>query len=241
MQTTSNSTIQILALGQDKLFARQLAKNLKELGYSNLTISTNSAEFSQYFLHEYQVAIFDITHQNKHIAFSLIKNLKAQRNIPVIIISELDKEQYIDEATKLKVSAYLAKFPTSSQLKISIRRALSKQAFNWIGSGKRNFRFQKENIYCIVADGHFSNIYLENGRKIIINSGITQLIQAINYPELTRVHRSYYVNLNLVESYSRTEIFLPFEIHRQQKKVKSIPVSKSMSSKIVLALKSRQL
>ncbi len=239
MTSLAKASTKILFYGNDSLFAQALSKSLKEIGYNQIKITANHQDFKvELSGSDYQLAILDI---NEAKEFELVRNLNLKETIPFIILSRLDDDRHIDEAKKLGVSAYLAKTPSLAQLRISIRIAIGNPAFDWVTVGSHNTRFQKGKIFCLAANGHFTNIYLLDGRKIIAPSSITKTVQTIDYPKLKQVHRSYYVNLDKVESYSNTQIFLPFTIdhHNKKSKPKCIPISKARMEAVLQYLENR--
>lgn len=242
MASVQYFSVKIILLTNEPSYSIELKHIITSLGYS-VTTTTNNEDFKEYLSDsEYQLAILDINRNNTAESLQLVKSLDLKNKMPFIILSEITDHKHIDLAIELGVSFYLAKIPSKAQLKISIHSALGNPAYDWVSFGSNNTRFQKGDIYCIVADGHLSNIYLRNGHKINVNNSIRKVLQAINYPPLVQVHRSYCVNIEKVEAYSHSTIYLPFKIQHHGKYTipDCVPISRAKTNRIISYLENRQ-
>ncbi|QNF33402.1 response regulator [Adhaeribacter swui] len=69
---------------------------------------------------------------------------------------------------------------------------------------KQNYRFLKitlTDILLLEADSNFTYIYTQDN-KFVLRNGLQHVLEKINLPQLVRIHRSYAVNLQHLETFN---------------------------------------
>lgn len=64
---------------------------------------------------------------------------------------------------------------------------------------------QAEDISFVSADGNYSQVFLRNGKKVLISKTLKTLEKQLVSERFFRVHKSFLVNLNEVVSYSKMD------------------------------------
>ena len=60
-------------------------------------------------------------------------------------------------------------------------------------------------IIYLLADGSYTYIYLSNGTNLLVTRYLKDFIELINSPHFYKPHRSYYINLNHIRQYVKTD------------------------------------
>ena len=64
---------------------------------------------------------------------------------------------------------------------------------------------EPEDIIYLKADGSYTNIFLADGRNLLVTKKIKAFIAILNHPCFFKSHRSYLINLNRVKQYIRND------------------------------------
>ncbi|MBI3234988.1 MAG: LytTR family transcriptional regulator, partial [Bacteroidetes bacterium] len=62
-----------------------------------------------------------------------------------------------------------------------------------------------DEIIYLEAEGSYTNIYLTNGTNLLVTKYLKDFIDLINSPQFYKPHRSYYINLNHIKQYVKTD------------------------------------
>ena len=86
-------------------------------------------------------------------------------------------------------------------------------------------------IIFISADSNYSTLYLSNGKKIMTSKTLKIWEDKIDHPFFIRCHRSYLINMRYIDNINMKSSLAVVTSH-------TIPMSRSMKSKLLLAIKS---
>lgn len=62
-----------------------------------------------------------------------------------------------------------------------------------------------EDIICLAANGSYTHVYITGKKPLLISKKLYQLSEMIVHPNMFKPHRSYLINLNHVQQYSRRD------------------------------------
>ncbi len=62
-------------------------------------------------------------------------------------------------------------------------------------------------LYCKAAIS-YTEIHLSGGAKVVVTKNLGKVIEILNYPFFYHCHKSYYVNLNHIDSYNKTDGYI---------------------------------
>lgn len=62
-----------------------------------------------------------------------------------------------------------------------------------------------KNICYIEANGAYSNIYLNDGRKVIVSKNVKVFSEKLSEQVFCRIHKSYLINLNFISKYVKSD------------------------------------
>ena len=139
----------------------------------------------------------------------------------VELISAVKRLQAKNNQNSLEKSDVLDKNNTSTK----IRR--DSIAF----PSKNGFKVEKLSsiIYC-EAKGNYAQVHLYPKSQILISKTLKKLVDMIDHPDFFRIHKSYYINMNYIVSYNRSEnivelkngMFLPVSVRKNEPFVKKL-------------------
>ena len=91
------------------------------------------------------------------------------------------------------------------EVKLNADVILKKNEEIFIKQNYRFVRFRSEDILFIEADGNHSYIFTKN-QKFIVRISLSQVLDRLELPYLTRIHRSFAININCVEEFDDTKV-----------------------------------
>lgn len=75
---------------------------------------------------------------------------------------------------------------------------------------KQNYKYIKvylRNIYLLEAEGNYTSITTKEAKYVLRNT-LNAVLERLNFPYLIRVHRSYAINIQHVDTFNETSVFL---------------------------------
>ena len=228
--------ILILIVEDDIIIATDLQMRLQRLGYQVVGIAKSSTEALPLFQqNEIDLLLMDINIQGSKDGIETAQLLQSHKVVPLIYLTALSDKETIERAKITRPSAYLTKPFNEIDLQVAIDIAINNFAFqrkvaephqqnlpnadltadNILRMNdklfvKQNYRFQKlqiADIQFIKADNHYSDIVLEK-RKITLRMSLQSILERLQSEELTRIHRSYAVNMSCIDEFNDTEIII---------------------------------
>ena len=96
---------------------------------------------------------------------------------------------------------------------------------------KYGFKVEKLSsiVYC-EAKGNYAQVHLYPKNQILISKTLKKLVDMIDHPDFCRIHKSYYINMNYIVSYNRSEnivelkngTYLPVSVRKNESFVKKL-------------------
>ena len=184
---------------------------------------------------------------NSENGFNIIHHFKDFMKFQFIIVSK--NENYAVEALKYKALDYLVKPINMVDLISSVKRYENKMiesstnnsvSTNNLNSEKRDsiafpskngFKLEKVSsiVYC-EAKGNYCQVYLNNKGSIMVSKTLKKLVEMIDSNDFFRIHKTFYLNMNYISSYNRSENlvelndgkFLPVSVRKNEPFVKKL-------------------
>ncbi len=215
-------SIKILIVENELLIAEDLSMKLNEAGYEVTGIvTTGSAAIEAVKQQEPDVLIMDIILDGKMDGIEAVVQIKKNRSIPVIYLTDVNSEDIVDRASATCPAAYLTKPFNERQIGASIRQALYNNSEGLQADAgdiktqgqdpvllndmllirQSNNHYKKispSDISFLEANGQYSYIHLVNGDKFTYSVSMNHIHEKIGLPTLVRVSRSHVVNLEKV-------------------------------------------
>jgi len=219
-------TVLKIGIVEDELvIARTILSTLDELGYSHCGPAINYTEAMEMLEHNKpDLLLLDIQLSGKKDGIDVAQKLNELYQVPFIFLTANSDAETIDRAKKVKPYAYIVKPFTKEELFAAIEIAFS----NFTGSRTdakpeqaplyrtKDFMFVKDGyvfrkiffneLLYLESDANYVTLHLKSQKKVIVRSTLNDLIEQLDQKTFIRIHRSYSVNINLVDDIFPTEV-----------------------------------
>jgi DNA-binding LytR/AlgR family response regulator len=240
------SILKIGVVEDELVIGRTIINTLNELGYSHCGPAINYTEAMEMLEQDKpDLLLLDIQLSGKKDGIDVAQKLNELYRIPFIFLTANSDVETIERAKKVNPHAYIVKPFTKEELFAAIEIAFSNFAGNR-GAAKTEhanshptkeyifvrdgyvFRkiFLKELLY-LESDANYVTLHLKSQKKVMVRSTLNDFIAQLDTQTFIRIHRSYSVNIHLVD-----DVF-PMEVSVNGIK---IPVGKSYRKNLFKAL-----
>lgn len=239
------SQVRILIVEDEILVAQDLAAQLADAGYDIAGIASSVQE-AQAIIDEHRIdiALVDIMLDDEGSGIDVARYINTHQQVPFIFITSRIDEPTVQQAKEVSPAAYLVKPFTARELQISIEIALNRFEKNepantaaepettdhvvlpgrvFIKTQSRFERIDLKDILWMEAESNCTAV-ITKAKKYVLTVTLSTLHQRLNDPFFIRVHRSYVVNTDLVDSFDGGRVF----INKHE-----IPVSKQHRDEIL--------
>lgn len=220
--------MRVLNIGivEDELvIARTILNTLDELGYSHCGPAINYSEAMEMLEHNKpDLLLLDIQLSGKKDGIDVAEKINELYPSPFIFLTANSDAETIERAKKVKPHAYIVKPFTKEELFAAIEIAFS----NFSGNRKdakpeqanlyhtKDFMFVKDGyvfrkiffneLLYLESDANYVALHLKSQKKVMIRSTLNDFIEELDPKKFIRIHRSYSVNISLVDDIFPTEV-----------------------------------
>lgn len=166
------------------------------------------------------LVLLDIQLAGKKDGIDVAQKLNELYDIPFIFLTANSDIETIDRAKKVKPHAYIVKPFTKEELYVTIEIVFNnfndKKAEKTFTSHSKDFLFVKvgyvfkkiflSELLYLESDANYVTLHLKSHKKVIARSTLNDFMEQIDQKIFFRVHRSYCVNINLIEDVFPTEL-----------------------------------
>ena len=245
-------TVLKIGIVEDELvIARTILSTLDELGYSHCGPAINYTEAMEMLEHNKpDLLLLDIQLSGKKDGIDVAQKLSELYQVPFIFLTANSDAETIDRAKKVKPHAYIVKPFTKEELFAAIEIAFSNFTGNRIDAKPeqaawyhtRDFMFVKDayvfrkiffnELLYLESDANYVTLHLKSQKKVMVRSTLNDFIEQLDQKIFIRIHRSYSVNINLVDDVFPTEVSV---------EGRKIPIGKSYREELFKALGIKEL
>lgn len=242
--------MKILVVEDEFILAEELTETLESEGYEVTFVIDNGPEALEYFKeNEIDLIICDININGPWDGIDTIKKLNEVRSVPFIFLTAFTDSETIERAKATFPSAYIPKPYHITNLRMAIEMAINNFAVRIVplkttnGNDQRNLKeailqinddiFIKQNyqyvkfplndILFLQADDTHTNIQTST-KKYTIRQSLLNTLDRLSLNKLVRVHRSYAVNINKIDSFNEFELTIGTHI---------VPMSRSFKDEFM--------
>ena len=239
--------LKILIVEDEAIVAKELSARLQMLGYVIVGITDNYQESIE-LIEELKpdLLLVDIQLHGEKDGVELAKFVKSKYDIPFIYLTSQADAVTVERAKETNPAAYLLKPYNERELQISIDLAISNYSSGKTSEGpedklvvreefysmqdrifiKKNNRFIKvryEDIMWAESQSNYTEIHTDKmSFMLALTLGIVE--KRLKKPYFVRVHRSFLVNVNWVDSISGNTLYIG---------KKMLPVSKNNREEVL--------
>jgi two-component system, LytTR family, response regulator LytT len=223
--------MRFLIVEDDVLIAEHLREIIEEKGQDvvDLVGSVASALEKINGGDVFDLVLLDINMEHPEAGIQLAEKLKGEYVIPFIFITAQSDASIIKKAALTQPLAYIVKPFVPVSVLVSIEMAREK-----IGSSKLVFRDGYKEIVIpseSIVYGKSSNNYIEIfgvSKKWVIRFTMKELMDYLSEKHFMQIHRSYFINVNFLESVTTNKVCVRGNI---------LPISKAFEAEIKEVLK----
>lgn len=234
----------ILKIGvvEDELIiARTIINTLEELAYVHCGPAISYTEAIEMMERDKpDLLLLDIQLSGKKDGIDVAQKLNELYHIPFIFLTANSDPETIDRAKKVKPHAYIVKPFTKEELFAAIEIAFSNFTGNSNGVKQgpaKDYLFVRDGyvfrkiyfseLLYLESDANYVTLHLISHKKVMVRSTLNDFTALLDAKTFIRIHRSYSININLVQ-----DIF-PAEVSVQGIKV---PIGKSYREELLKML-----
>lgn len=194
----------VLIVDDDVFISEQLNSILEDLGYQVSDIAFN-AESAIHSLktNPPDIAILDINMHGRNQGFEIARYIKDNVNIPFIFLTSFADESTVNEASKLTPDSYLLKpfneATIFSTLNIVLQRHHKNNSYFNIKIGHEIHKVKDSDLLFIMSSDKYIEIHTKT-KKYLKRDTINSFLQQNEQKGICRVHRSYAVKLDNIDS-----------------------------------------
>lgn len=191
-----------IVIVEDEFFvAKHIKRIVSNQGFEVAAVYHSAEDFLKLKSYDFDAALVDILLSGKKTGIDVAQVLQAQ-NKPFIFLTANQDEKTLSKATMLVPQAYITKpFKTIDvEAALHILAAKLPQKLSIKGAYGEEYISPNE-IYFIKADGSYTEIHCSKGK--IVQRKLMKDFEDVLPDYFQRVHRSYLVNENFIDSKSR--------------------------------------
>lgn len=246
------NNLQITIVEDELIVSEDLRQILIDEGY-DVTGCFESAEEALTHLGETKpdLVMIDIRLKGKLTGIDLAEELRKSQPVPIIFVTANADEATYQLARKTRPQAFLVKPFNARTLIAAVDLALFNFSENntaeaivdaalldrkdfhgtiqdgfFIREGGRHKKIRLEDLLFIEADGSYAKLVTSSGQHVITQN-LSTFLRKASLPLLVRVHRSYIINMNQVDSFDESYVYIDKY---------PIPVSKTYRSEFLSTL-----
>lgn len=239
----TESTIKILAVEDDPIYAESLTLIVKDLGYELVGIVDNAVAALQ-LLEETtpDLLLMDIEINDRISGIELAARITSNRRIPIIYVTAFKDKEVFDQAKLTSPKAYIIKPYDARSLQSAIELAIfsshvpdltvqQPEAMGdtfYIKDNNRMVKIRLRDIQLVEVDEKYCFI-ITGQRRYVINMRLKDLLEKLPREDFIQVHRSFVVRKSAIEEVN-------FGEHTLKVIEKTIPIGKTYKEHLLATL-----
>lgn len=222
--------VKVLIVEDEVLVAKDIKMQLEDLDYEVCQIATRADEALRATeIHNPDLILMDINIDGPFDGIETAEKIGLTSNSPIIFLTDLRDDETFNRALEIGPATFLNKpvheFQLSRQISVAIHNAaksikpdqfenellLMNDAF-FIKTGESTHsKLTHQDIQWIKANGSYCEIVTDSG-KHTLSKNMREVVDFINSPLLTKIHKSYTVNLKRVSKIKGAELVIGNEV-----------------------------
>ena len=218
------AVLKIGVVEDELVIARTILSVLDELGYAYCGPAINYTEaLDMLDKDKPDLVLLDIQLAGRKDGFDVAEKLnELDDKVPFIFLTANSDVETIDRAKKVKPHAYIVKPFTKEELYAAIEIAFS----NFTGKrtevkpdtsvSAKNFMFVKDGyvfrkiffseLLYLESEANYVTLQLTSQKKVMVRSTINDFMEQLDPHQFIRIHRSFSVNINLIDDIFPSEL-----------------------------------
>ena len=229
----NSEKIKIVIVEDEFVIAEDIRAQLQDHDYHVLSTFDKAEEACPFILKEQpDIILIDINLAGKMDGIDLVRNIQEKLLVPVVYITANSDNATYQRAKVTRPNAFLIKPFTHENLLASVELALfnfsegkaeaqiGRSAFSnqdhsellinstlFLRNNGRYYKIDSNDILFIEASGSYLHLQTSGGRYTL-SQNLTHFLKKNPLPNLIRIHRSFIVNINKVDSFEDAYVFV---------------------------------
>lgn len=204
----------IAIVDDEMLIAEQLERNIIRFGHSSAGIATSYEEAIGILENKKpDLILLDIRLYGERNGIDIAEEINKRFSLPFIYLTSQMDATWLERAKRTRPAGYLTK-PYSEEtlfatIEICLFNSLKSTIQNkneiLLNVGKRNYLIPVNELFFLEADHVYTKVHLAK-KTLLVRRSLNDIINELPADGFLRVHRSYIVNLSIVEELGATFI-----------------------------------
>jgi two-component system, response regulator PdtaR len=225
--------MKILIIEDEFILSTALSELLENEGYEVVNVVDDGKDALEFYQkNEVDLILCDISINGDWDGIETVENIIAHKPVPIIYLTALSDKETIERAKKTFPAAYIPKPFHVDNLRMAIEMAINnfavkiqpvqilrdekpenglKETILQVNDDifiKQNYQFVKfplSDILYLEADKTYTTI-VTTQKKYAIKLTISHVLERFPTKNLVRIHRSYAININKIESFNEQDV-----------------------------------
>ena len=213
-----SETARFLIVEDEFLIAENTAEILERAGYTNIRMaSTVDEAIAEIEKEAPTMVLTDIALGQAKSGIDLGALLHTQYKIPFIYITSHSSPEILGKAKHTRPNAYIIKPFKNEDLIVAIELALfnsdtgaesSESDELLVKEGRAMVRLPHTSIMWMEADGNYTTIHVNNQKRRVVRTPISELQEQLPERSFLRIHKSFLVNYSFVNEVRAGSLFI---------------------------------
>ncbi len=220
--------VRVLVVEDKAIVAKDICTSLQDIGYEVVETADNGlAAIEKTLALKPDLLLLDINIKGDLDGIEVADQINKKYQVPIIYLTAYSDNVTLQRAKNTNPYAYIVKPFDDKDLRIAIDLAIhnfgvygsktgskSHETNNYIikdsifiKSENRYHKVHMDNILYVAASGSYIDIFLEDA-KHTLSINLQHFENRMNNEAFMRVHRSYIVNLNKVDSFETARLYI---------------------------------
>jgi len=223
----AKDVLRIIVIEDESFISEMIRMMLEEMVYEVVGVAHNQQKATELIQTiEFDFAILDINIEGKQEGIELAA-LVQEKEVPFMFLTSYADRNTLLEAKKSHPGAYVIKPFTEQELFAGIEMALMHHKVDsaksiQIKDGHKSVLVNPDDILYVKADNIYIEVYTKN-KKIVSRQTLSAFMEKLPEGQFIRVHRSFLINRNSVDSISKNKIEVGGAV---------IPISRSFKTEL---------
>jgi DNA-binding LytR/AlgR family response regulator len=207
----SKESYRILVVDDEKSIAEMSAAMLTDLGYVVTGIAhTYDSAIAKLTSSKPDLIILDIDLKEEKSGIDLANYIKENLHMPFLYLTSFADIDTVKKAAKTTPEAYLIKPFSQEDLFTTIEVIRNKKEINYnirLNTGIEVVNVPANEISIVKSDNNYIEVHV-NQKKHLVRSSLETFLKENENSNFVRIHRSYVVNLQKINSFSKQHVII---------------------------------
>lgn len=207
------AALKIGVVEDELVIARTILHTLEELGYSHCGPAINYTEAIEMLGRDNpDLVLLDIQLSGKKDGIDVAEMINESYSVPFIFLTANSDGETIERAKGVRPHAYIVKPFNKEELFAAVEIAFNNfnaargRAFMFVRDGYVFKKIYLSELLYLESEANYIQLHLKSQKKVMVRSTLNDFVAQSDLSSFIRIHRSYSVNMHLIDDVSPTEV-----------------------------------